>query len=156
MYLPLIIYAVLLTPFVLSLLSNAIFDTKITRLTACYLSLSVSFFVFAAGHFLLTDDMAAMLPPFVPAAKMLVYGTGVIEFCIGFFLLISKFRRAAALAALVCIVLFFSANIYAAFSHLPIGGYAHGPIWLCVRGPVQTLLALWAYFLCYKEKPLLF
>ncbi len=152
MPLPLIILTVLLTPFILAMLSNIAFGTKIHKTIACYWSLGVSFLVFSAGHFFLTDGMVAIVPPFIPLAKVLVYITGILEFFIGISLFIPKLRRKAALLACIVILVFFSANIYAAFAHIPVGGYKHGPIWLLARTPVQAILAAWAYFLCYKEK----
>lgn len=151
MYLPLIILAVLFTPFVLVVIANIVFNTKISKTTAACLSLGVSFLVFSSGHFFLTDGMVAIMPPFIPAAKALVYVTGVWEFLIGLSLFIPRLRRGAALAAFASIVLFFTANIYAAFSYIPVGGYVHGPIWLLTRAPVQATLAAWAYFLCYRQ-----
>ena len=151
-YLPLFILALLFTPFILAMLSNRVFKTKISKTTACYVSLGISFLVFASGHFFLTDGMVLIIPPFIPAAKLLVYVTGIWEAIIGMALLMPRFRNGAALAAFASIVLFFSANIYAAFTHIPVGGYVHGPIWLLARTPVQAALAAWAYFLCYKEK----
>ena len=151
MYLPIIILAILFTPFVLAMLTNAVFKTNASKTAACYWSLGVSFLVFGSGHFFLTDGMVAIVPPFIPAAKALVVATGVLELVIGAALFIPKFRRGASLAALACITLFFSANIYAAFAHLPVGGYKYGPIWLLARAPVQATLAAWAYFLCYKQ-----
>ncbi|MBL4870143.1 MAG: hypothetical protein JKX72_04235 [Robiginitomaculum sp.] len=151
-YLPLFILVVLCTPFVLAMLSNRVFNTKVSKTDACYWSLGISFIVFASGHFFLTDGMVLIVPPFIPAAKLLVYVTGVWEAFIGVALLIPRFRRVAALAAFASIVLFFSANIYAAFTHIPVGGYVHGPVWLLARTPVQAILAAWAYFFCYGEK----
>ena len=152
MFLPIFILVVLFTPFVLVLASNAVLKTKISKTTAAYWSLGVSFLVFAAGHFFLTDGMVAIVPPFIPAAKALVYASGVWELLIGAALFVPRFRRGAALAAFASIVLFFTANIYAAFAHIPVGGYKYGPIWLLARTPVQATIAAWAYFLCYKER----
>ena len=152
MYLPIFILVILFTPFVLVLFSNVIFKTKISKTTAAYWSLGISFLVFASGHFFLTDGMVAIVPPFIPAAKAIVYASGVWECLIGVALFIPRFRRRAALAAFASIVLFFTANIYAAFAHIPVGGYVHGPIWLLARTPVQFTLAVWAYFLWHKGR----
>jgi uncharacterized membrane protein len=43
------------------------------------------------------------------------------------------------------LVLFFPANIYAAFTRVDMGGHAWGPVYLLIRAPLQLVLIGWAY-----------
>lgn len=109
------------------------------------IGLSVLFFFTGSGHFLQTEAMAQMLPPWVPAPVALVYLTGVLEFAIAIALLLPETRRAAGWIAAAVLVLFFPANIYAAINHVPIGGHAWGPVYLLVRAPLQLAILAWVY-----------
>lgn len=103
-------------------------------------------FVFTgSGHFLQTEAMAQMLPPWVPARLTLVYLTGVLELVIALGLFIPTTRRLAGWAAAAALVLFFPANIYAALNYVPMGGHAWGPVYLLVRAPLQLAILLWIY-----------
>lgn len=103
-------------------------------------------FVFtASGHFLQTDVMAQMLPPWIPAPVPLVYLTGVLELAIAIALILPETRRAAGWMAAAALVVFFPANIYAAMNHIPMGGHALGPVYLLVRAPLQLAILLWVY-----------
>lgn len=134
------------------MLCHKIFKTRFNKTTACYMSLAISFLLFGSAHFIVTKDMMAIVPPFLPDAKLIVYVTGILEVSVGMALFLPRFRRPAALLATLLILLFFTANIYAAFARIPVGGYVYGPIWLLVRTPVQAFLAIWAYWFCFKEK----
>lgn len=152
MRLPLIILVILFGPFGTIMLSNAVFKTRINTTLACYISLGISFLAFGSAHFVMTEDMVAIVPSFLPVPEFIVLATGIVELAVGGTLFIPKFRRKAALLATLLIIGFFSANIYAAFTYIPVGGYIHGPIWLLARTPVQAFLAIWAYWFCFKEK----
>lgn len=104
----------------------------------------------ASGHFVQTGPMVQMLPPFVPAREMLVYASGVLEIVIALGFFSSRWRRAAAWAALAVLVGFFPANIYAAFEHVPMGGHAWGPVYLLVRAPLQLAILGWIWFLVLR------
>lgn len=108
--------------------------------------LGILFIFTGVGHFIQTGPMAQMLPDFVPARVALVYLTGLLEFAIaaGFFL--PKTRRLAGWAAAAVLVLFFPANIYAAFAHVPMGGHAWGPAYLLIRAPLQAAIVLWVWW----------
>ncbi|MEL6646050.1 MAG: hypothetical protein AAFQ79_19115, partial [Pseudomonadota bacterium] len=88
-------------------------------------------------HFVQTEAMTQMLPPFVPFATPLVLATGLLEFAIAAGLLHPASRRLAGLAAIAVLVVFFPANVYAAFAYIDIGGYAWGPAYLLIRTPLR-------------------
>lgn len=103
----------------------------------------------ASGHFVQTDAMAQMLPPWVPARVPLVYATGVLEIAIGAALFTRRWRRLGAWAAALALVAFFPANVYAALNQVPMGGHSWGPVYLLVRAPLQLLILgwIWAFVL---------
>jgi uncharacterized membrane protein len=115
--------------------------------------LTVLFVFTASGHFLQTEPMAQMLPPWVPARVALVYATGVLELAIAIALLLPDTRRAAGWMAAAVLVLFFPANIYAAMNHVPMGGHVWGPLYLLVRTPLQLAILAWVYWFTIKRPP---
>jgi uncharacterized membrane protein len=115
------------------------------------IGLSVLFFFTGSGHFLQTEAMAQMLPPWVPAPVALVYLTGVLEFAIAIALILPDTRRQAGWMAAAVLVLFFPANIYAAMNHVPMGGHAWGPVYLLVRAPLQLAILLWVYWFTIRR-----
>jgi uncharacterized membrane protein len=118
--------------------------------------LALLFLFTGSGHFLQTELMAQMLPPWVPAPVALVYLTGVLELAIAIALLLPETRRAAGWMAAAALVLFFPANIYAAMNYVPMGGHAWGPVYLMVRAPLQFAILLWVYgFTLRRPEPAL-
>jgi len=113
--------------------------------------LALLFLFTGSGHFLQTEPMAQMLPPWVPARVPLVYLTGVLEFAIAIAFLLPETRRAAGWMAAAVLVLFFPANIYAAVNHVPMGGHAWGPVYLLVRGPLQLAILMWIYWFTLRR-----
>ncbi|MGQ9426392.1 DoxX family protein [Gilvimarinus sp. F26214L] len=111
-----------------------------------FTGLGLSFLFFALGHFARTTAMVAMLPPWVPARELLIYATGVLEVVIGLALFSRRYGHLAASAALVVLVTFFPANIYAAWNQVGMGGHEWGPVYLLIRAPLQMLLIAWADF----------
>jgi uncharacterized membrane protein len=119
---------------------------------AAAIGLALLFVFTASGHFLQTEAMAQMLPPWVAARVALVYATGVLELAIAIALLIPDTRRAAGWMAAAVLVLFFPANIYAAMNHVPMGGHAWGPVYLLVRAPLQIVILAWVYWFTIRQR----
>ncbi|MFH0243820.1 hypothetical protein ACGRHY_15660 [Streptomyces sp. HK10] len=93
------------------------------------------------GH----EDMAAMVPPFVPWPHTMVYLTGVLEFLGAAGLVLAATRPATGFALAVLFSLMLPANVYAAVEGVVFNGGAATPLW--VRVPVQAVfiaVALWA------------
>jgi uncharacterized membrane protein len=116
-----------------------------TRVAAVY-GLSLLFVFTGLGHFIETEAMAQMLPPWVPARVPLVHLTGVLEWGLAFGFVIPETRRSAGWMAIAVLVAFFPANVYAAVNFVPMGGHAWGPEYLLVRAPLQLAIALWTYW----------
>jgi uncharacterized membrane protein len=108
--------------------------------------LGVLFIFTGVGHFNKTGTMAQMLPDFVPFRVPLVYLTGFLEFAIAAGFFVPATRRLAGWAAAAVLVLFFPANIYAAFAHVPMGGHAWGPVYLLIRAPLQAAILAWVWW----------
>jgi uncharacterized membrane protein len=139
---PLIMLALMLGPWV-----------ALRTQAAGVIGLSLLFLFTGAGHFLQTEPMSQMLPPWVPAPVALVYLTGVLELAIAIGLLLPETRRAAGWMAAAVLVLFFPANIYAAINHVPMGGHAWGPVYLMVRAPLQLAILFWVYRFTLASAP---
>ncbi len=114
--------------------------------TAGVIGLVLLFLLAASGHFLATHAMASMLPPFVPARELVVYLTGVIEIMLAIGIALPATRRLAGLAAIATLVLFFPANVYAAFARVDIAGHGWGPAYLLIRAPLQAFLIGWTWW----------
>ena len=85
----------------------------------------------------MTQAMAEMLPPFVPARVPLVYLTGLLEIGLALGLALPATRRLAGFAAIAILVLFFPANVYAAFAQVEMGGHAWDPS-ILIRAPLPA------------------
>jgi uncharacterized membrane protein len=107
----------------------------------------------ASGHFVQLAPMAQMLPPWVPAREALVIATGFLEIAIAVGLFFERTRTQAAWAAIAVLVLFFPANVYAAFERVPFGGHAWGPVYLLVRAPLQAVIVAWIWFRVLERRP---
>jgi uncharacterized membrane protein len=105
------------------------------------------FFAFTAiGHFIKTEEMAAMLPPSVPYRVELIYSTGMLELLGAIGVWIPKLMKLTGLCLIVMLIAVLPANIYSAFNHVPFGGHESGPTYLLVRVPFQLLVIAWTYF----------
>jgi uncharacterized membrane protein len=112
---------------------------------AAPLGMALLFLFAASGHFLITDAVAQMLPSAFPWRIGVIYLTGVVELVVAIGFLIPAARLIAAFAAVSLLIIFFPANVYAAFQRVPIGGHEWGPEYLLLRGPVQLILIAWIW-----------
>jgi len=151
----------MITPFIILLLLSGplaltYFYSRLTR-QALHLGkpaswgLGLAFIFFFIGHFAKTEGMIEMLPSWIPFRFELVYLTGILELLIGIALFIPNYQVVASKIAIVVFVAFFPANIYAALNSVGLGGHQWGVVYLLIRGPLQIILILWAYFLCIKN-----
>jgi uncharacterized membrane protein len=115
------------------------------------IGLGILFVFTGVGHFIETQAMAQMLPAFVPFRVPLVYLTGILEFAIAAGFFFPATRRLAGWVAAAVLVLFFPANIYAAFAQVPMGGHAWGPVYLLIRAPLQAAIVLWVWWFVLRQ-----
>ncbi|MET0645399.1 MAG: DoxX family protein [Pyrinomonadaceae bacterium] len=105
------------------------------------------FFLFAGvGHFIKTEEMAAMLPPGVPFRVEAVYVTGVLELLGAVGVWVPGLTRLTGLCLILLLVCVLPANIYAALNRVDFGGHGAGPAYLLVRVPFQLFVIWWTYF----------
>jgi uncharacterized membrane protein len=83
----------------------------------------------------------------------LVYLTGLLEIALALGLALPATRRLAGLAAIAILVLFFPANVYAAFAQVGMGGHAWGPVYLLIRAPLQATLIAWTWWFAVRGAP---
>jgi uncharacterized membrane protein len=104
------------------------------------------FYLFAGVmHFWRPDFYVQIMPPYLPAHRVLVELSGVAEFALGLATLVlgtrvPRLRRWAAWGIIALLVAVFPANIHAAVND--IGGAG---IWSWVRLPFQALFIWWAW-----------
>jgi uncharacterized membrane protein len=146
---PLLMLAILTAPLLIVLRLRSL-SLQVGPNTAGVVGLVLLFLFTASGHFIETQAMAGMLPPFVPARVPLVYLTGLFEIALAIGIALPATRRLAGLAAIATLVLFFPANIYAAFNHIEMGGHAWGPAYLLIRAPLQAILIAWTWWFAVR------
>lgn len=107
-------------------------------------ALAAMFILTGVGHFVSTEAMVQMLPPFLPGRVTIVYVTGVLEIAVAALLFWRVTRPTPwlgwALAAFLLALL--PANIYSALAEVGLGG--HGPAYLWFRVPLQFFFIGWA------------
>jgi uncharacterized membrane protein len=150
---PLIMLAILLVPLLVAGLLRSL-GRQVGADSAGVAGLVLLFLFTASGHFAAAQAMAEMLPPLVPARVPLVYLTGVLEIALAAGIALPATRRLAGLAAIAVLVLFFPANVYAAFAQVGMGGHAWGPVYLVIRAPLQALLIAWTWWFAVRSTAL--
>ena len=81
----------------------------------------VLFFIGAGlNHFLNPQFYDAIVPSFIPFPRVVHLLTGILEIIIPL-LLLTKYRKEAALAMIVLLVLLYGANLYVWMNNLPYG-----------------------------------
>ena len=81
----------------------------------------IIFFISAGiNHFLNPQFYDAIVPDFIPYPRLVHQFTGVLEIVTPFILL-TKFRKEAALLMIIFLVLIYSANLYVWINNLPYG-----------------------------------
>ena len=104
------------------------------------------FFLFTGiGHFLQTDAMAQMLPPFVPFRRELIYITGIFEWLGAVGLWIPRLITTTGVCLIVMLIGVLPSNIYSALNYVDFGGHELGPAYLLVRVPFQLFVIWWIY-----------
>ena len=107
-------------------------------------ALAVMFVFTATAHFnKMKDDLARMIPAYVPRPLLIVYITGVLELLGAVGLVLPEFRRLAGFCLIALLIGMFVANVNAAKSGVTLRGKPPTPLWL--RTPMQILFValLW-------------
>lgn len=104
----------------------------------------------AIGHLVYWKGMALMIPGFIPAKKIIVYATGIIEVLFAIGLCIPSTRRLSADLLILFFLLVLPANINAAQKNVDYQTATYegrGINYLWLRIPMQIFFIIWvAYF----------
>lgn len=149
----LIILILLTGPYLLARTISALTGREIDTRAAAAWGAGLVFAFTGLGHFVQTEQLTWMLPEWVPQRTLLVYVTGVLEFVIAAGFIFRPTRWLAGVVAIVVLIAFFPANIYAAFQYIPMSGNEWGPVYLLVRAPLQAAIIFWIYWFVVKKTP---
>jgi uncharacterized membrane protein len=107
-----------------------------------------AFYVFAgANHFANPDFYLPMMPPYLPAHRLLIDLSGLAEIACGIGVLMRETRVVAAWGTVVLLIAVFPANIHIAIHDIPVGGATEGAGALnYVRLAFQPVLIAWAWW----------
>jgi len=109
-------------------------------------SLAAFFITAGAAHFLNTAFFVSIVPPYLPAPRMLVYASGLFELLGGVGVLVSRTRRHAGIGLVALLVAVFPANIHMAVHPEGFVGPST-PLWaLYARLPLQAVFVLWVWW----------
>jgi uncharacterized membrane protein len=110
-----------------------------------------SVFAFTAlGHFVKRDEMAAMLPPSVPARPTIIILSGLLEAVLAMLVVAPAYSKVAGLALCIFLMLVTPVNIYAAIKKVDFGGHGAGSKYLWLRLPLQVVLLGWTYWFAVR------
>ncbi len=138
---------ILVAPFLfLTLLGWLFTRTRLSLTARARVGLSLFFAFTAIGHFIRTEEMAAMLPPSVPYRLPLICVTGVLELLGAIGVWIPRLTKLTGVSLILMLLAILPANIYSAINHVDFGGHASGPGYLLVRVPFQLFVIWWTYF----------
>lgn len=113
--------------------------------------LLAALFLFAGvSHFLRPQFYEPMVPPYLPAAHLLVVISGIAEIILGVLLLVRRSSRMAAWSLIALLVAVSPANIHMAM-HPELFPQFH-PAALWIRLPLQLVLMAWAYWFTRDAK----
>ena len=151
---PLIILALLGSPFLVSRIWGKVTGNTVDVKKTGLVGLALAFAYFASEHFIQTEPLAAMLPPWVPERIAIIYATGLIEWGAGPGAVDPRaIGRIAGWCCIAVLVLFFPANVYAAIHQVGPGGHTWGPEYLLIRGPLQIVLIFWTFRFAISKPP---
>jgi uncharacterized membrane protein len=109
---------------------------------ALRLALAALFITAGVAHFTHVEAFESIVPPMLPAARLLVWISGVFEILGGLAMLIPKTRQIGRWGLITLLIAVFPANIYMATAQvMPAGVEIAPPAWaLWARLPLQLAL----------------
>ncbi len=116
------------------------------------LGISLLFLLFGSLHFIQTELVAQMLPPFVPFRELIALATGVWEVLLAILLLLPVTQRRAAWAVIITLVAFYPANIYTFMAEVPVPSHGSLMEFLLIRTPLQPLMIIWTWWFAIREQ----
>ena len=107
--------------------------------------LAALFTVAGLMHFLAPASYAAIMPPWIPYQKELVYVSGILEIAGGVGLLITSLRKYAAIGLILLLIAVFPANVQMLINAISNGEPALRMAMLWLRLPLQPMLIVWIF-----------
>jgi len=119
----------LLVPYlVLTLLGKWTSAFEIAAPKRARVGLSLFFLFTSIGHFIKTEEMAAMLPASVPYRIWLIYVTGILELLGAIGVWIPRLTKLTGFLLILMLIGVLPANIYSAINRVDCGGHAPAPL----------------------------
>lgn len=140
-----IILGLLLLPYL------ALMPLHVTGSTRARIGILFVFVFTSIGHFVKTEAMSRMLPPWMPMRVQLIYITGIFELLAGVAVVIPCISRPASIVLCCFLVAILPSNIFAALHRVDFGGHKMGPKYLLVRIPLQLFLIGWVYWFTIRS-----
>jgi len=111
--------------------------------TVSLYAIAATFMGAGVAHFVWPDVFVRIVPPYLPAPRVLVLVSGAAEILGGVGVLVPSVRVAAGWGLILLLVAVFPANVHMA---LHPDDFARIPRWaLYARLPLQLVLILWVY-----------
>jgi uncharacterized membrane protein len=143
----LLLLLLLIVPYlVITLAGRGIAGFRIASSKRARVGLSLFFIFTSIGHFIRTEQMAAMLPSFLPYRIELIYLTGILELLGAVGVWIPRLTRLTGFFLILMLIGLLPANVYSAINRIDFGGHGAGPAYLLVRVPFQLFVIWWTYF----------
>ena len=101
-------------------------------------------FFFYAGlmHFVQEESFTAIVPPFIPFPKLIVWTTGLMELVFAILLILPRYRKLAGFLLAPFLLAVLPANIHMAMNNIPFGEMSATPTTLWLRVALQFPLIL--------------
>lgn len=119
----------------------------------------LAIFMIAMGvlHFVAESAFVQIVPPFLPAPRLLVWISGVAEIALGIGLIPRRFRRWAGYGLVALYIAVFPANIYMALADVQLQGMPSdfeqpSSLMLWLRLPGQLVLIAWALWVSASSR----
>lgn len=102
--------------------------------------LAVAFIIGGVLHFTHTEFYLAIMPPYLPFQRALVFISGFFEIIGGIGLLIPRLTRAAGYGLIALLIAVFPANVHMAMNNVQVGDSSFSSSLLWLRLPLQFVL----------------
>jgi len=103
---------------------------------------AVFFFYAGLMHFVQEESFTAIMPPFIPFPKLIVWTTGLMELVFAILLILPRYRKLAGFLLAPFLLAVLPANIHMAMNNIPFGEMSATPTTLWLRVALQFPLIL--------------
>ena len=103
---------------------------------------AVFFFYAGLMHFVQEESFTAIVPPFIPFPKLIVWTTGLMELVFAILLILPRYRKLAGFLLAPFLLAVLPANIHMAMNNIPFREMSATPTTLWLRVALQFPLIL--------------